>query len=130
MRRRALRRRGLCASSGGKAHSGILQTARRLLDRLHPQLQEGQALFFSAPTLSELWSGLGVLFFCALLEALAAWRNWAEAATEAAHRSRRSAWSSVATPSVPERLGVLVLLVTVRSTKHPGLGSVCSHTVP
>ena len=51
--------------------------------------------------------GLG-LSFCALLEALAAWRNWAEAATEAAHRSRRSAWSSVATPSVPERLGVLV----------------------
>lgn len=27
--------------AGGKAHSGILQTARRLLDRLHPQLQEG-----------------------------------------------------------------------------------------
>ncbi|CAE7822554.1 Dagla, partial [Symbiodinium sp. CCMP2456] len=27
--------------AGGKAHSGILQTARRLLDRLHPHLQEG-----------------------------------------------------------------------------------------
>ena len=33
----------LACLAGGKAHAGILHTARRLLERLHPHLKEGQA---------------------------------------------------------------------------------------